>query len=159
DEQGQEVEFSVAKAEEQIAYRARYGKLDPKLHQKLEDLSNEQSFKDPRLHRKAGDGGSQTDFKDPRIHFLKLGFWLTTTEDLNTQDLRTGLTREEVDELLTRRLAQVKAATARATEGLTRTLEQAGYDVVGRSEVAPVVFATLPADVVVQFSLRDDVEL
>ncbi|HSL53785.1 MAG TPA: hypothetical protein VK868_05290, partial [Pyrinomonadaceae bacterium] len=31
DEQGQEVEFSTLKAEEQRVYRARYGKLDPKL--------------------------------------------------------------------------------------------------------------------------------
>src|SRR5262245_35832978 len=47
DEQGQSVDFSILKDEEQNAYRAKYGKLHPKLHQKIEDLGSEQSSKDP----------------------------------------------------------------------------------------------------------------
>ncbi len=104
DEQGQEVEFSNLKAEEQRAYRARYGKLDPKLHKKI--------------------GATRGDEK------IKVAFWLNPTEDLDRNDPRNGrtdLTAEEVDALLARRTEQVKAATSRATEGLTRALERAGH--------------------------------
>jgi serine protease AprX len=135
DEQGQEVEFSTLKAEEQRAYRARYGKLDPKLHKKVQDVRADQK--------------------------IKVAFWLNT-EDLGAQDPRDGrtdLSREEVDALLARRMDQVKAATSRATEGLTRALERAGHVVDRRSEGAPTVFATLPAGLVKQFSERADVEV
>ena len=136
DERGQEVEFSTLKAEEQRAYRARYGKLHPKLHNKLEAVRGDQK--------------------------IKVAFWLNTSEDLEAQDPRDGrtdLTREEVDELLARRMDQVKAATSRATEGLTRALERAGHVVDGRGEGAPMVFTTLPAGLVKQFSERSDVEV
>jgi len=135
DEQGQEVEFSTLKAEEQRAYRARYGKFDPKLHKKVQDVRGDQK--------------------------IKIAFWLNT-EDLEAQDPRDGrtdLSREEVDALLARRMDQVKAATSRATEGLTRALERAGHVVDRRAEGAPVVFATLPAGLVKQFSERADVEV
>jgi hypothetical protein len=134
DEQGQEVEFSTLKADEQRAYRARYGKLDPKLHKKVQDVRGDQK--------------------------IKVAFWLNT-EDLEAQDPRDGrtdLSREEVDALLARRMDQVKAATARATEGLTRALERAGHVVDRRSEGAPTVFTTLPAGLVKQFSERADVQ-
>jgi hypothetical protein len=134
DEQGQEVEFSTLKADEQRAYRARYGKLDPKLHKKVQDVRGDQK--------------------------IKVAFWLNT-EDLEAQDPRDGrtdLSREEVDALLARRMDQVKAATSRATEGLTRALERAGHVVDRRSEGAPTVFTTLPAGLVKQFSERADVQ-
>jgi hypothetical protein len=135
DEQGQEVEFSTLKADEQRAYRARYGKLDPKLHKKVQAVRGDQK--------------------------IKVAFWLNT-EDLEAQDPRDGrtdLSREEVDALLARRMDQVKAATARATEGLTRALERAGHVVDRRSEGAPTVFTTLPAGLVKQFSERADVQV
>jgi serine protease AprX len=135
DEQGQEVEFSTLKADEQRAYRARYGKLDPKLHKKVQDVRGDQK--------------------------IKVAFWLNT-EDLEAQDPRDGrtdLSREEVDALLARRMDQVKAATSRATEGLTRALERAGHVVDRRSEGAPTVFTTLPAGLVKQFSERVDVQV
>lgn len=135
DEQGQEVEFSTLKTEEQRAYRARYGKIDPKLHKKVEDVSGAQK--------------------------IKVAFWLNPTEDLETQDPRDGrihLSTEEVDTLLARRMDQVKTATSRATEGLTRALERAGHVVDRRGESAPMVFATLPAGLVKQFSERADVQ-
>jgi serine protease AprX len=135
DEQGQEVEFSTLKADEQRAYRARYGKLDPKLHKKVQDVRGDQK--------------------------IKVAFWLNT-EDLEAQDPRDGrtdLSREEVDALLARRMDQVKAATSRATEGLTRALERAGHVVDRRSEGAPTVFTTLPAGLVKQFSERADVQV
>jgi hypothetical protein len=135
DEQGQEVEFSTLKADEQRAYRARYGKLDPKLHKKVQDVRGDQK--------------------------IKVAFWLNT-EDLEAQDPRDGrtdLSREEVDALLARRMDQVKAATLRATEGLTRALERAGHVVDRRSEGAPTVFTTLPAGLVKQFSERADVQV
>jgi hypothetical protein len=135
DEQGQEVEFSTLKADEQRAYRARYGKLEPKLHKKVQDVRGDQN--------------------------IKVAFWLNT-EDLVAQDPRDGrtdLSREEVDALLGRRMDQVKAATARATEGLTRALERAGHVVDRRSEGAPTVFTTLPAGLVKQFSERADVQV
>ena len=53
----------------------------------------------------------------------------------------------------------MKAATSRATEGLTRALERAGHVVDRVSEGAPMVFATLPAGLVKQFSERADVEV
>ena len=136
DEQGQEVEFSTLKAEEQRAYRARYGKLHPKLHDKIEAVSGNQK--------------------------IKVAFWLNPAEDLEAQDPRDGrtdLSREEVDALLARRMDQVKAATSRATEGLTRALQRAGHVVDGRGEGAPMVFTTLPAGLVRQFSERSDVEV
>ena len=136
DEQGQDVEFSALKAEEQRTYRARYGKLDPKLHKKVEAVR----------------GGDK----------IKVAFWLNPTEDLDAQDPRNGrtdLTREEVDALIAQRMEQVKAATARATEGLTRALERAGHVVDRRGEGAPMVFATLPAGLVKQFSERADVQV
>ena len=77
---------------------------------------------------------------------IKVAFWLNT-EDLGAQDPRDGrtdLSREEVDALLARRMDQVKAATSRATEGLTRALERAGHAVDRRAEGAPVVFAHYP---------------
>ncbi len=136
DEQGQDVDFSVLKAEEQRTYRARYGKLDPKLHKKIE----------------AARGGEK----------VKVAFWLSPAEDLDAQDPRQGrtdLSREEVDALVARRMEQVKAATSRATEGLTRALERAGHIVDRRGEGAPMVFATLPAGLVRQFSERADVQV
>src|SRR5215510_14556794 len=45
DDSGQEVDFSSLKAEEQRAYRAKYGKLHPKLHQKVEDTRGDQKIK------------------------------------------------------------------------------------------------------------------
>lgn len=136
DEQGQDVDFSTLKAEEQRSYRARYGKLDPKLHKKVETTR-----------------GSEK---------IKVAFWLNHAEDLDAQDPRAGLTdltREEVDALVARRMEQVKAATSRATEGLARALEHAGHGVDRRSEGAPMVFATLPAGLVRQFSERADVQV
>jgi hypothetical protein len=147
DDQGQEVDFAALKAEELSAYRARYGKLHPKLHQKIEDLSGEPSIEDPNV------AGEQK---------LKVAFWLNPGEDLETEDPRAGRTdmkSEEVDALLARRMDQVKAATSRATEGLTRALEQAGHAVDRRGDGAPMVFATLPAGLVKQFSERADVEV
>ena len=136
DDQGQAVDFSTLKAEEQRAYRARYGKLHPKLHKKVDEVRGDQK--------------------------LKVAFWLNATEDLEAQDPRDGrtnLSREEVDALLAQRMDQVKAATSRATEGLTRALERAGHGVDRRGEGAPMVFATLPAGLVKQFSERADVEV
>jgi hypothetical protein len=139
DDQGREVEFDTLKADEQRAYHARYGKLDPKLHKKVADTRSDQK--------------------------IKVAFWLNLAEDLEAQDPRDGrmnLTREEVDALLARRLDQVKAATSRATEGLTRALEVAGHAVERRSEdtaMVPMVFATLPAGLVKQFSERADVQV
>ena len=134
DDQGRDVDFSALKAEEQRAYRARYGKLDPKLHKKVEDVRGDQK--------------------------IKVAFWLNPTEDLEAEDPRDGrtdLNREEVDALIARRMDQVKAATSRATEGLTRALQRAGHVVDRRGEAAPMVFATLPAGLVKQFSERADV--
>src|ERR1041384_1549176 len=148
DDRGQEVEFSTLKAEEQRAYRARYGKLDPKLHKKIEDVGGSQDIRDPRLHRTG--------------QKIKVAFWLNPTEDLDAQDPRNGrtdLSREESDALLARRMDQVRAATSRATEGLTRALERAGHVVDRRGDGAPMVFATLPAGLVKQFSERADVEV
>ena len=139
DEQGQEIDFSTLKSEEQRAYRARYGKLHPKLHKKIEDI-----------------GVSNNNQK------IKVAFWLNPAEDLEAQDPRDGrtdLSREEVDALVARRMDQVKAATSRATEGLTRALERAGHVVDRRGEGAPMIFATLPAGLVKQFSERADVEV
>ena len=136
DEQGQEVEFSNLKAEEQRAYRARYGKLDPKLHKKIQGASGDQK--------------------------VKVAFWLNTAEDLDRQDPRSGrtdLNAAEVEALLASRSEQVKAATSRATEGLTRALQRAGHIVDASSEGAPMVFATLPAGLVKQFSERADVQV
>jgi hypothetical protein len=45
DDQDQEVDFATLKTEEQRAYRARYGKLDPKLHKKVEDARGDQKIK------------------------------------------------------------------------------------------------------------------
>lgn len=136
DEQGREVEFSTLKSEEQRAYRARYGKHHPKLQNKLESVSGNQK--------------------------IKVAFWVNPAEDLEAKDPRDGrtdLTREEVDALLARRMDQVKAATSRATEGLSRALEGAGHAVDRRGEGAPMVFATLPAGLVKQYSDRADVEV
>ena len=136
DDRGQEVEFSKLKAEELSAYRARYGKLHPRLHSKVETERGDQK--------------------------IKVAFWLNPAEDLEAQDPRDGrsdLSSEEVDALLARRMDQVKAATSRATEGLTRALENAGHAVERRGEGAPMVFATLPAGLVKQFSERLDVEV
>jgi hypothetical protein len=136
DEQGQEVEFSALKANEHSAYRARYGKLDPKLHRKVEGARSDQN--------------------------LKLAFWVNPAEDLDAQDPRNGrtdLTAEEVEELLARRAQQVKMASSRATEGLARALQRAGHNVERRAEGAPIVFASLPAGLVKQFSERSDVQL
>ena len=146
DDRGQEVEFATLKAEELSAYRAKYGKLHPKLHQKIEDLGGESSLKDPRPH-----------WSD-----IKVAFWLNPSEDLEAKDPRDGrsdLKSEEVDELLARRMDQVKADTSRATDGLTRALAAAGYAVDRRSEGAPMVFATMPAGMVKQFADRADVEV
>lgn len=136
DEQGREIDLSTLKAEERRAYRARYGKLDPKLHRKLESTQSTEK--------------------------IKVVFWLNATEDLDRNDPRTGrtnLTREEVDELLALRTEQVKAVTSRATQGLTRALQVAGHVVERRGEGAPMVFATLPAGLVKQFSERADVQV
>ncbi|HYV09444.1 MAG TPA: S8 family serine peptidase [Pyrinomonadaceae bacterium] len=137
DDRGQVVDIATLKAEEQSAYRAKYGKLHPKLHKKVEDTRADQK--------------------------IKVAFWVNATEDLDREDPRNGsstdLKGDEVDALLGRRMEQVRAATSRATEGLTRALEQAGNAVERRGEGAPMVFATLPAGLVKQFAERADVEV
>lgn len=136
DEQGQPVDFPALRAEEQRAHRARYGKLDPKLHKKTESVNASQK--------------------------VKVAFWLNPTDDLEALDERNGrtnLTAEEVEQMLARRSQQVKAATSRATEGLARALQRAGHAVQRRGQSAPVVFATLPAGLVRQFAERADVQL
>ena len=140
DEQSNEIDFSELKAAEQRAYRARYGKLEPRLHDKTEKLRADQ-----RANQK-----------------VKVAFWLNTSEDLDALDPRTGrmdLSAAEVEELLAKRSAQVKGVSSRATEGLAHALERAGHAVQRRSEGAPMVFATVPAGLVRQYSERADVQL
>jgi len=136
DEQGQEVDVATLKAEEQRAYRAKYGKLHPKLHKKVEDTRGDEK--------------------------IKVAFWVNPTEDLDAADPRTSntdLKSEEVNALLARRMDQVKTATSRATEGLTQALEKAGTAVDRHGDGAPMVFATMPAGLVKQFAERADVEV
>lgn len=136
DEQGKEVDFETLKADETRAYRERFGKLEPKLHQRLQGLS-------------AGDK-------------VSVAFWLNPAEDLDAKELRDGrteLTLNEADDLLARRAEQVKAASVRATEGLQRSLQSAGYTIDGSSEGAPIVFATLPASFISQFAERPEVQM
>ena len=136
DEQGQAVDFPALRAEEQRAHRARYGKLDPKLHKKTESVNASQK--------------------------VKVAFWLNPTDDLEALDERNGrtnLTAEEVEQMLARRAQQVKAATSRATDGLARALQRAGHAVQRLGQSAPVVFATLPAGLVRQVAERADVQL
>ncbi|HEU4508916.1 MAG TPA: S8 family serine peptidase [Pyrinomonadaceae bacterium] len=140
DEQSKEIDFSVLKDAEQRAYRARYGKLEPRLHEKTENL---------RANQRA----------DQRV---KVAFWLNSAEDLDALDPRDGrmdMSTEEVETLLAQRAAQVKNVTSRSTEGLARALERAGHAVQRRSEGAPMVFATLPAGLVRQYAERADVQL
>lgn len=135
DEQGREIDFDTLEAAERGAYRARYDKLDPKLHKKVETTDNSQN--------------------------IRVAFWLKPAEDLDANDPRDGRTdmsAAEVDQLLAERSEQVKAANSRASLGLTRALERAGHMVEQRGEGAPVVFATLPAGLVKQFSQRADVQ-
>ena len=139
DEQSKEIDFSVLRDAEQRAYRARYGKLEPRLHDKTETL---------RANQRA----------DQRV---KVAFWLNPSEDLDALDPRDGrmdLSATEVEELLAQRAAQVKGVSSRATDGLARALESAGHAVQRRGEGAPIVFATLPAGLVRQFSERADVQ-
>jgi len=99
DDRGQEVDIATLKADEQRAYRERYGKLHPKLHKKVADTRGDEK--------------------------IKVAFWVNPIEDLDANDPRNGRTdlkSEEVDALLERRMEQVRAATSRATEGLTRAL-------------------------------------
>ncbi len=136
DEKGQEVDFAALKDAEEREHRARFGKLEPKLHQKIEGLRNDEK--------------------------VKVAFWLNQTENLDEKQLRdpnTELTREEADAMLARRVEQVKAASSRATEGLANALLRAGHAVNERSETAPIVYATLPAGLVKQISERTDVQL
>jgi len=136
DEKGQEVDFAALQDAEERAHRDRFGKLEPKLHKKIEGMRSDEK--------------------------VKVAFWLNQDEDLNTKELRdpdTELTRDAADGLLANRAAQVKAASSRATEGLANALLRAGHAVNGRSETAPIVFATLPAGLVKQVSERTDVQL
>jgi hypothetical protein len=136
DEKGQEVDFAALKDAEEREHRARFGKLEPKLHQKIEGLRNDEK--------------------------VRVAFWLNQTENLDEKQLRdpnTELTREEADAMLARRVEQVKAASSRATEGLANALLRAGHAVNERSETAPIVYATLPAGLVKQISERTDVQL
>lgn len=135
DERGQDVDLPALKAEEARARRARFGKLDPKLHDKTQRLA-------------AGER-------------VKVAFWLSPSEDLDAAELRDGradLSADEVDALLARRAEQVKAAAARATQGFARALGRAGHAVENRGDGAPVVFAELPAGLVRQLSERADVQ-
>ena len=61
DEQGQEVDFAVLKDDEERAHRARFGKLEPKLHKKVEGLRSDEK--------------------------VKVAFWLNQPEDLDAQRL------------------------------------------------------------------------
>ena len=93
---------------------------------------------------------------------VKVAFWLNSSEDLDALDPRDGrmdLSATQVEELLAQRAAQVKNVSSRSTDGLARALERAGHAVQRRGEGAPIVFATLPAGLVRQFSERADVQL
>lgn len=135
DEQGRDADLAALKAEESRARRARFGKLDPKLHARTQRLA-------------AGER-------------VKVAFWLNSADDLDAQELRDGrtdLTPEEVEQLLARRAEQVRAAASRATEKFARALERAGHAAERRGEGAPVVFAQLPAGLVRRLSERADVQ-
>lgn len=135
DEEGQGVDLEALKAAEERERRARFGKLDPKLHAKTQRLAAAER--------------------------VRVAFWLNPADDLDAQDPRDGredLREEEAERLLARRAEQVKASVARASETFALAVEREGYKVEKRGGGAPVVFASVPAGLAGRLAERDDVQ-
>ncbi len=135
DERGEEVDLALLKEEEERAYVAKYGKLDPALHQRVQGLRSAEK--------------------------VKVAFWMNPVEDLDRDDFRDGRTdasRDEVKAVLAKRSEQVRAANARATERFSATLRGAGLSVEERGSLSPVVYATLPAGQLAAYAERADVQ-
>ncbi|HEV2798906.1 MAG TPA: S8 family serine peptidase [Pyrinomonadaceae bacterium] len=135
DERGEEVDLALLKQEEERAYDARYGKLDPALYNRAQGLRSTER--------------------------VKVAFWMNPVEDLDREELRDGrtdLSREEVKAILAKRNEQVRAATARATERFSASLQGAGFSVEERGDLSPVIYATLPVGQLSTYAERADVQ-
>lgn len=135
DERGEEVDLALLKQEEERAYVARYGKLDPALYNRVQGLRGTER--------------------------VKVAFWMNPVEDLDREEIRDGrtdLSREEVKAVLARRSEQVRAANARATERLSATLRSTGFSIEERGNLSPVVYATIPVSQLSAYAERADVQ-
>jgi hypothetical protein len=135
DERGEEVDLALLKQEEERAYIAKYGKLDPALYDRVQGLRSAER--------------------------VKVAFWMNPVEDLDREEFRDGrtdLSREEVKAVLARRSEQVRAATARATERFSMTLRGAGFTLEERGDISPVVYATIPVGQLEAYAERADVQ-
>jgi hypothetical protein len=135
DERGEEVDLALLKQEEERAYVAKYGKLDPALYNRVQGLRSAER--------------------------VKVAFWMNPVEDLDREEIRDGrtdLSREEVKAVLAKRAEQVRMATARATERFSTTLRSAGFSIEERGGLSPVVYATLPVSQLEAYAERADVQ-
>jgi hypothetical protein len=135
DERGEEVDLALLKQEEERAYVAKYGKLDPALYNRVQGLRSAER--------------------------VKVAFWMNPVEDLDREEFRDGrtdLSREEVKAVLAKRNEQVRAANARATERFSATLRGTGFAVEERGDLSPVVYATLPVGQLSAYAGRADVQ-
>ncbi|HXG67767.1 MAG TPA: hypothetical protein VNO70_21885, partial [Blastocatellia bacterium] len=134
DSSDNEVDLPSLRRAEEKAHNARYGKLDPFLHDKAQAMRGTDK--------------------------VKVAFWLKHQEDLDTQDVREGrtdLTAEEVESLIARREEQLRKATANATGPLKSALGKSGFAIDEVSLTAPVVYATVPVKALSALAQRADV--
>ncbi|HXG66861.1 MAG TPA: S8 family serine peptidase [Blastocatellia bacterium] len=135
DANGREVDLKGLRQAEEQAHAARYGKLDPFLHDRVRAMRGADK--------------------------VKVAFWLRTQEDLDAQDPRTGetdLTEQEVEDLIARRTEQLRKATADAVRPLRSYLGSKRLQVDAVSLLAPVVYATVPVKTLSTLAGRADVQ-
>ncbi len=134
DENGEEVKLDSLRGEEDRAYAAKYGKLDPVLYDHLQNLR---------------DGIP-----------VKVAFWLNQVQNLDTQDFRDGrdISSEEADRYRSRQLEQVKRAVLEASTGFRQALERVGLRIEEASLISPLVYTTLYARQLTELTARADVQ-
>lgn len=135
DARGDEVDLAALRRAEEQAYVVKYGKLDPFLYDFVQAKSGDEE--------------------------VKVAFWLElpgAADEPPAKDGRTDLTADEVERLIERRQAQLIKATAGATDALRGDLRRRGLRIDEASLLTPVVYATVPVNLLAEFARRADVQ-
>ena len=135
DEDGKEVNPQDLRANESLARRARYGKLDPYLYDRVEKMAG--------------------------ADLVKVALWLKLKQDLDAKDPRTGdekrLSEEQIDQMIVARNQLLRKAAAEASKPVRSFLSKKRLQLDSVSLMAPLVYATVPVRTLKALSLREDV--
>jgi len=128
DEDGDFVDIKTIEDKEEAAHFKRYGKLEPELYERLQDMRSDEE--------------------------IKVGIWLTSG-NMNEPKPDGGEISEEVEsEMLTSK----RSAYALKEKPLMDLLSAKGFEITYACQYAPLIFAELPNDAIMELSNRPDVD-